>query len=33
MVDAVAHEDVVNYFEPTQPNPSYNEGFVVRSVG
>jgi hypothetical protein len=31
-VEAVAHEDVVNYLEPTQPNPSYNEGFVVRSV-
>ncbi len=31
-VEAVAHEAVVNYREPTQPNPGYNEGFVVRSA-
>jgi hypothetical protein len=30
--EAVAHEAVVNYREPTQPNPGYNEGFVVRSA-
>ena len=32
-VEAVAHEAVVNYREPTQPNPGYNEDFVVRSAG
>ena len=31
-VEAVAHEAVVNYREPSQPNPGYNEGFVVRSA-
>jgi hypothetical protein len=31
-VEAVAHEDVVNYLEPTQPNPSYNEADAVRLV-
>ena len=31
-MEEVAHEAVVNYREPTQPNPGYNEGFVVRSV-
>ncbi|MEE9501481.1 MAG: hypothetical protein V3V48_05365 [Candidatus Aminicenantaceae bacterium] len=31
-VEAVAHEAVVNYREPTQPNPGYNEGFDVRST-
>jgi len=30
--EAVAHEAVVNYREPTQPNPGYKEGSVVRSV-
>ncbi|MEE9502546.1 MAG: hypothetical protein V3V48_10760 [Candidatus Aminicenantaceae bacterium] len=29
---AVAHEAVVNYREPTQPNPGCNEDFVVRSA-
>jgi hypothetical protein len=28
----VAHEAVVNYREPTQPNPGYNEADVVRSA-
>ena len=32
-VEAVAHEAVVYYREPSQPNPGYNEGFVVRSAG
>lgn len=31
--EAVAQEAVVNYREPTQPNPGINEGFVVRSAG
>jgi hypothetical protein len=31
-VEEVAHEAVVNYREPTQPNPSYNEADAVRSV-
>ena len=31
-VEAVAHEAVVNYCKPTQPNPGYNEGSVVRSA-
>jgi hypothetical protein len=31
-VEAVAHEDVVDCLEPTQPNPSYNKGFVVESA-
>jgi hypothetical protein len=31
-VEEVAHEVVVNYYEPTQPNPSYNEADAVRSV-
>jgi hypothetical protein len=30
--EEVAHEAVVNYREPTQPNPSYNEADAVRSV-
>jgi hypothetical protein len=30
--EAVAHEAVVIYRKPTQPNPGYNEGFVVRSA-
>ena len=30
--EEVAHEDVVNDLEPTQPNPSYNEADAVRSV-
>jgi hypothetical protein len=29
---AVAHEAVVYYREPSQPNPGYNESFVVRSA-
>ena len=29
---AVAHEAAVNYREPTQPNPGYNEADVGRSV-
>ncbi|MGB3862529.1 MAG: hypothetical protein WA915_10620 [Candidatus Aminicenantaceae bacterium] len=32
-VEEVAHEAVVNYREPTQPNPGYNEADAVRSVG
>ncbi|MGB6338798.1 MAG: hypothetical protein WBF32_03410, partial [Candidatus Aminicenantaceae bacterium] len=32
-VEEVAHEAVVNYREPTQPNPGYNEADVVRWVG
>ena len=32
-VEVVAHEAVVNSREPSQPNPGYNEGFVVRSAG
>jgi hypothetical protein len=28
--EEVAHEDVVNDFEPTQPNPGCNEGYAVR---
>jgi hypothetical protein len=31
-VKEVAHEVVVNYYEPTQPNPSYNEADAVRNV-
>ncbi len=30
--EEVAHEAVVNYREPTQPNPGYNEADAVRSV-
>jgi len=29
---AVAHEAVVNYREPSQPNPGYNEADAVRLV-
>ena len=32
-VEAVAYEVVVNYREPSQPNPGYNEDFVVNSAG
>jgi ribosomal protein S17E len=28
----VAHEVIENYYEPTQPNPGYNEADAVRSV-
>ncbi|MGB6864830.1 MAG: hypothetical protein WBE11_04005 [Candidatus Aminicenantaceae bacterium] len=31
-VEEVAHEAVVNYREPSQPNPGYNEADVVRSA-
>ena len=31
-VEEVAHEAVVNYRKPTQPNPGYNEADVVRSA-
>jgi len=31
-INVEAHEAVVIYCEPTQPNPGYNEGFVVRST-
>jgi hypothetical protein len=30
--EEVAYEAVVNYREPTQPNPGYNETDAVRSV-
>jgi hypothetical protein len=30
--EELAHEDVANYLEPTQPNPSYNEADAVRWV-
>ncbi len=32
-VEEVAHDAVVIYSEPSQPNPGYNEDFVVRSAG
>jgi hypothetical protein len=31
-VEEVAHEVVVYYYEPTQPNPSYYEADAVRLV-
>ena len=31
-VEEVAHEAVVNYRKPTQPNPGHNEADAVRSA-
>ncbi|MGB3863243.1 MAG: hypothetical protein WA915_14280 [Candidatus Aminicenantaceae bacterium] len=31
-VEEVAHEAVVNYREPTQPNPGYTDADAMRSV-